>query len=137
MLKVFVNGCFDILHTGHLELLSYAKSLGDYLLVALDTDERIKETKGLDRPFNNLVNRVAIMSFLKPVDEVKYFGSDAELRIIIKEYQPDIMIVGSDYKYKTVIGSEYTKKLEFYERVNDESTTKTIQSYIDRRCMYR
>lgn len=133
MRKVFVNGSFDILHTGHLNLLDYAKSLGDYLMVALDSDERIKEMKGKDRPFNNLLNRISLMSFLKPVDEVNFFNSDDELREIIKRYKPDIMIIGSDYKNKNVIGSEFAKKLEFYERKNGESTTKTIQNYIDRR----
>lgn len=133
MKRIFVNGSFDILHTGHLNLLNYSKSLGDYLLVAIDSDSRIKEKKGNDRPFNNQINRFELMKCLKPVDDVKIFHTDEELINIIKDYSPDIMIVGSDWKGKNVIGSQYAKNMHFYERVNDESTTATIQRYINRR----
>lgn len=133
MIKVFVNGSFDILHVGHLDLLNYAKSQGNYLLVAIDSDRRIAEKKGDDRPFNDEINRSALMSNLKSVDEVKIFDSDQELIDIIKDYSPDIMIVGSDWRLKTIIGGEYAKDIVFYERVNSESTTKTIQRYLDRR----
>lgn len=137
MIRVFVNGTFDILHNGHLELLSFAKNQGDYLHVALDTDERIKLKKGSDRPFNNEFNRKQLMSCIKYVDQVSIFNTDEELTSIIKDYEPDVMIVGSDWKNKQVIGSEYAKKLLFFDRVNDESTTKTIESYINRRHMHR
>jgi len=133
MIKVFVNGTFDVLHIGHLDLLNAAKAYGNYLLVALDTDERIKDKKGKDRPFNNQINRVALMSNLKSVDRVEVFGSDDELKAIIKNYSPDIMIVGSDWEGKPIIGSEYAKEIRYYKRENDESSTKTIQSYINRR----
>lgn len=132
-IKVFVNGSFDVLHYGHIQLLNTARSHGDYLLVALDSDRRISEKKGPDRPVNQEINRVAIMSNLKAVDEVKIFDSDLELIDIIRNYQPDIMIVGSDWRGKTVIGSEYTKRLVFFERDNDESTTKTLENFISRR----
>lgn len=133
MRKVFVNGSFDVLHIGHLELLNYAKSQGDYLLVGIDSDRRISEKKGSDRPFNDEANRSALMQNLKAVDEVKIFDSDRELIDIIKNYAPDIMIVGSDWKLKTVIGQEHAKEIKFFERSNSESTTKTIQRYLDRR----
>ena len=132
MKKVFVNGTFDVLHESHLELLRYAKSVGDFLLVALDTDERIKEKKGNERPFNDLKTRCKVMSFLKPVDSVKYFNSDEELREIIKAYKPDIMIVGSDWKDKEVIGSEFAKELLFYERLTNDSSTNIINNFKDR-----
>lgn len=131
--KVFVNGSFDVLHTGHLDLLNYAKSLGDFLHVAIDSDRRISEKKGHDRPFNNELNRRCLMENLKPVDKVSIFDSDSELINIIKEYQPDIMIVGSDWKDKPIIGLEFSKNILYFDRVNDESTTKTIQSFINRR----
>ena len=70
-MKVFVNGTFDILHMGHLDLLNYAKSLGTHLLVAVDSDNRVTEKKGSDRPFNKIDNRVALLQNLKAVDEVK------------------------------------------------------------------
>lgn len=136
MVKVFVNGTFDLLHTGHLDLLNYAKSLGDVLIVGIDADERVKEKKGFERPINNQVTRKTILSNLKAVDAVEIFHTDDELVQLISKHSPDIMIVGSDWKGKTVIGSQFAKKLIFYSRVNDESTTKTIENFIARRSMY-
>lgn len=133
MTKVFVNGSFDVLHRGHLELLNTAKGYGDYLLVAIDSDRRIAEKKGSDRPFNNELNRKVLMENLKAVDEVKIFDSDGELIDIIREYSPDIMVVGGDWRLKTVIGSQHARELRFFDRTNDESTTKTLQRYINRR----
>ena len=130
--KIFVNGTFDVLHLGHLELLNYAKSLGDYLLVALDTDSRIKQKKGYARPINDLTTRMAIMNNLKAVDEVSSFATDSELSSIIKSYAPDIMIVGSDWKDKPIIGSQYAEELVFFDRVSNFSTTNTIDSYVNK-----
>ena len=131
-LKIFVNGTFDVLHCGHLELLNYAASLGDYLVVALDSDERVKQLKGSTRPVNSITTRKAIMSNLKAVSGTVSFGSDDELREVIKRYSPDIMVVGSDWRDKPIIGSEYAGRLEFYERKNPVSTTSTLKSYIDK-----
>ena len=135
-IKVFVNGTFDVLHIGHLELLNYAKQLGTILLIAIDSDRRVSEKKGADRPFNNIINRLSLLENLKAVDMVEVFDSDSELENIIKEYQPDIMVVGSDWRDKKVIGSEFAKKLVFYDRIINESTTKTIESYINRRYLH-
>ena len=133
MKKIFVNGSFDLLHTGHLGMLNHARRLGDHLLVAVDTDRRIKEHKGEDRPVNNERTRVAIMSNLKAVDEVAVFDTDEDLINIIRMYEPDIMVKGSDWRGGEIIGSEYCKEILFYERDNDESTTKTIEDFISRR----
>jgi rfaE bifunctional protein nucleotidyltransferase chain/domain len=133
MVRVFVNGSFDLLHTGHLDLLYYAKSLGDHLHVAIDTDERIGYNKGYDRPINPLHIRKAIMQSLKPVDSVSVFGSDEELINTVRAVSPDIMVKGSDWRGKRVIGEEYCGKVIFYERVNNESTTKIIEDFIARR----
>ena len=130
MIRVLVNGAFDILHTGHISLLNYAKSNGDYLTVALDSDERIREAKGKDRPINNQNIRKIIMENIKAVDKVLLFSSDKELIDIIKEN--NIRIIGSDWKNKTIVGKEHCKLL-FYDRINDESTTNTIQNYLNRR----
>ena len=130
MTKVLVIGALDILHSGHINLLKYAKYVGDYLIVALDTDERIKEAKGSDRPINNHRIRKMIMETLKPVDEVLLFGTDEELINIMKK--ADIRIIGSDWKDKEIVGKEHCKLL-FYDRINDESTTNTIENYINRR----
>jgi len=131
-MNIFVNGTFDILHRGHLELLNYAKSLGDFLLVGIDTDERVKEKKGSTRPIYNQEERKFFLENLKAVDQVKFFSTDNELESMIEFFKPDIMIVGSDWKGKPVIGSHYAKKLMFFDRIGDYATTKTIQSIIDR-----
>ena len=131
MTKIIVNGTFDILHVGHLKLFEYAKSLGDHLTVAIDTDERIKSKKGPSRPVNNQYERKLMLEFLKPVDEVVVFGSDQELIDIIKQY--DIMVKGSDYKGKSVIGETYCKQVIYFDRIEEYSTTKKIKSITDRR----
>ena len=130
--KVFVNGTFDVLHKGHLELLNYAKSLGDYLVVGIDTDERVKEKKGSARPVNSAEDRALMLVNLKAVDEVRYFSSDNELESMVKSVKPDIMVVGSDWKNKSVIGSYYAAKLIFFDRIDGYSTTKIVQGIIDR-----
>jgi rfaE bifunctional protein nucleotidyltransferase chain/domain len=132
-MNIFVNGTFDILHRGHLELLNYAKSLGDYLCVGIDTDERVKEKKGPTRPIHNQDERKFFLENLKAVDEVKLFSSDEELEGLVKSFEPDIMVVGSDWKDKSVIGSYYAAELIFFDRIGDYATTKTIQDIIDRR----
>jgi rfaE bifunctional protein nucleotidyltransferase chain/domain len=132
-MRIFVNGSFDVLHTGHLDLLFYAKSLGTHLHVAIDSDERIAEHKGIDRPFNPLYIRREVVQSLKPVDAVSVFNSDDELKDIIKCYKPDVMVKGSDWQGKPIIGEEYCRSIAFYKRVKNESTTKIIQNFIARR----
>lgn len=129
---VFVNGTFDVLHRGHLDLLNYAKSLGEYVVVGIDSDERVRKMKGRSRPINRLMDRAHMLANLKAVDEVRFFGNDKELEDLVKEVKPDIMVVGSDWKGKSVIGSYWAADLRFFDRVGDYATTKTIQSIIDR-----
>jgi D-beta-D-heptose 7-phosphate kinase/D-beta-D-heptose 1-phosphate adenosyltransferase len=124
--KVFVNGTFDLLHRGHLELLNYAKSLG-YVYVGIDTDECIKEKKGPTRPIHNQEERKFHLENLKSVDEVIFFSSEPEFEGLIKSLQPDIIIVGSDWKEKSTIKSYYDGELIFFDRIEEYSTTKTIQ----------
>lgn len=132
MVKVFVNGTFDLLHTGHIDLLNYAKSLGDILVVGIDDDKRVSKKKGPERPINNQITRKTILSNLKAVDDVEIFHTDDELVQLVQKHSPDIMIVGSDWKGKTVIGSQYARKLVFFDRVNDESTTNTLNNFLKR-----
>ena len=129
---VFVNGTFDVLHRGHLDLLNYAKSLGEYVVVGIDSDERVKQMKGSSRPINCLMDRAHMLVNLKSVDEVRFFGSDKELEGLVKEVKPDIMVVGSDWKGKSVIGSYWAAKLIFFDRIGEYATTKTIESIINR-----
>lgn len=132
MKTVFVNGTFDVLHRGHLELLNYARSLGDYVVVGIDTDDRVKEKKGESRPVNTTEDRAFMLMNLKSVDEVRFFSTDKELEDLVKSVKPDIMIVGSDWKGKSVIGSYYSAELKFFDRIDGYSSTKIIQSIIDR-----
>ena len=132
MKTVFVNGTFDILHRGHLMLLEYAKGQGDSLIVAIDTDERVKEKKGYSRPVNSESERIFMLQNLRWVDLVLSFGTDKELEKLIEIVNPDVMIVGSDWKGKPVIGSQYAKTLKFFDRIDGYSSTKIIQSIADR-----
>ena len=133
MTKVFTNGCFDIIHPGHLKMLKYCASLGDYLLVGIDSDSRVRAMKGSSRPINPQEVRKFILLNFKWVNDVVVFDSDEELIKVIAEYEPDYMVVGSDWKEKKVIGSEHAKNVNFFDRINEYSTTKIIQDIAVRR----
>ena len=130
--QIFVNGTFDILHPGHVQLLNYAKSLGDTLTVGIDSDRRVQEKKGPTRPVNSVGDRAYMLQNLKAVDYIVIFDSDEELERCIKTVKPDIMVVGSDWKDKSVIGSMYSAELRFFDRIEEYATTKTIQVIINR-----
>ena len=130
--KVFINGCFDVLHLGHIRLFKYAKTLGDHLVVALDTDDRVRALKGSERPFNRLEDRTEVMEALRPIDEVRSFGTDAELTALIREVAPDVMIVGSDWRGKEIIGAKYAKKVIYFDRIHEYSTTKILKDITGR-----
>ena len=132
MKTIFVNGTFDLLHPGHVSLLNWAKSLGDYLVVGIDTDDRVREKKGSSRPIYNQTDRGIMLVSMSAVDEVRYFDSDESLENLVKEVKPDIIVVGSDWKGKTIIGSYYAAELKFFDRIEEYATTKTIQCIIDR-----
>jgi D-beta-D-heptose 7-phosphate kinase/D-beta-D-heptose 1-phosphate adenosyltransferase len=101
-------------------------------MVAIDTDRRVKELKGNTRPINNEKDRMFMLKSLRSVDYCWTFDSDDDLREIIKTYNPDIMVKGSDYKDRSVIGETYIPEVIYYERLGAYSTTKTIQDIIDR-----
>ena len=130
--RVFVNGTFDLLHPGHIALLNYAKSLGNYVIVGIDTDDRVREKKGETRPIYNQDDSGLMLVALKAVDEVRYFDSDESLEALVKEVKPDVMVVGSDWKDKSVIGSYWAADLKFFDRIEKYATTKTVESIISR-----
>jgi rfaE bifunctional protein nucleotidyltransferase chain/domain len=130
MKKIFVNGTFDILHIGHLALLSYARSLGDSLTVAIDSDQRVKKIKGLNRPINSEFERKQLLLALKSVDHVEIFDSDFELCQLISKH--DLMIKGSDYLNQPIIGKELID-IVFFDKILGYSTSEKIQDIINRR----
>ncbi len=126
---VFTNGCFDIIHAGHIDYLNKAKALGDVLIVGLNSDDSVKRIKGEKRPIINEDERAEIISNIKPVDYVVLFDEDTPAELI-KELVPDILIKGADWKIDEIVGGETVlanggevKTIEF---VNDQSTSKII-----------
>ena len=130
--RIVVNGTFDILHRGHIELLNYAKSLGDYLLVLIDSDERVKSLKGNTRPINSINDRKFMLNNLKAVDYVMSFNSDKHLEEMLEIYHADIMVKGSDYRDKPIVGARFCKEIIFVDIVDGYSTTNIIQRITDR-----
>jgi D-beta-D-heptose 7-phosphate kinase/D-beta-D-heptose 1-phosphate adenosyltransferase len=131
-MKIFVNGTFDIVHVGHIKLLNYARGLGHHLLVAIDSDRRVRQLKGSDRPIHNQAERKLLLENLRSVDSVEIFNTDDELEHIITLYEPDVMVKGSDYRNRPIIGEEQCGRIEFFERIDEYSTTRTIQHITNR-----
>jgi D-beta-D-heptose 7-phosphate kinase/D-beta-D-heptose 1-phosphate adenosyltransferase len=131
MIKIFVNGTFDILHTGHLELLAYARSLGDFLYVGIDSDRRVKELKGPARPINNQQERKTMLEAVRYVDSVHIFDSDNDLRALIADC--DVMVKGDDYQGQPVVGQEVCKQIIFFKKIDGYSTTQKISDITSRR----
>ena len=127
---VFTNGCFDILHRGHVTYLNEAKSLGDYLIVAVNSDDSVKRLKGADRPINNEQDRAFILDNLKCVDFAMIFNEDTPYDTI-KEIIPDFLVKGGDWKKEDIIGYDIVEgnggKVLSLNFVNDYSTTSVIE----------
>ena len=128
MKTVWTNGCFDILHRGHLELFKYAKSLGDHLVVGVDDDERVRAFKGEGRPINTLEDRMEMLRSIKYIDEVRWFDVDSELETEILLSGAKVIVVGSDYSGKKVIGARHVEEVKFFDRVGEYSTTRIIEN---------
>ena len=124
-MKVWVNGTFDVLHRGHIELFRYAYGFGD-VRVGIDTDERVKKLKGEDRPVNTFEDRKILLESIKFIDSVVGFNSDEELENEIKKWNPKVMVIGSDYKNKRIIGSHLFDDIIYFERMEKHSSTNII-----------
>lgn len=129
---VFTNGCYDVLHRGHIELFKHCKSLGDFLVVGIDTDEKVKQDKGPTRPYNKLEDRIFMLESIKYIDKVCVFGSKQELIKLVEVVKPDILVKGSDWKGKEIVGSQHAREVKYFERIGDYSTTKILENSSDR-----
>jgi len=105
---VFTNGCFDILHLGHIDYLSKAKELGDILVIGLNTDKSVRDIKGKSRPITDEISRATILASLTFVDAIVYFGEETPYDLI-NFIQPDILVKGSDYKAEDIVGYDIVK----------------------------
>lgn len=134
MITVWVNGCFDILHPGHIELFKVAKSLGDRLIVGIDSDEKVRKDKGDKRPINNLSFRKSMLESVRYIDLVLPFGSKEELENLIELYSPNILLVGGDWRNGEVVGKQFAKSVRFFNRVDNYSTTNIIDKIYEIYC---
>jgi D-beta-D-heptose 7-phosphate kinase/D-beta-D-heptose 1-phosphate adenosyltransferase len=132
MIKVWVNGTFDIVHLGHIQLLKRAAELGDFLIVGVDGDKRVKELKGEQRPINNIVSRITLLEAIKYVDRVVIFDSDEQLETHIKTMRPTIMVIGEEYRGKRIIGSEYVGEIIYFPKMEGFSSTHIINKLYDK-----
>jgi len=134
---VFTNGCFDILHAGHADYLKKAKSLGDILVVGINSDESIRRIKGEKRPIIPQELRAFLLDSLKPVDYVVIFEEDTPLELI-KAIKPDVLVKGADWDVDKIVGADfvlsYGGKVERIEFSFDISTTKIIEKILKLNC---
>ncbi len=127
---VFTNGCFDLIHRGHIEYLNHAKSLGDILIIGLNSDDSVQRLKGVDRPINYQQDRAIVLDNLKCVDYVCIFGEDTPYELI-KIIQPDILVKGGDWAVEDIIGSDIVLKrggkVRSLQFIEGKSTTDIIE----------
>ncbi|MEW6055413.1 MAG: D-glycero-beta-D-manno-heptose 1-phosphate adenylyltransferase [Bdellovibrionota bacterium] len=127
---VFTNGCFDILHPGHVQYLEAARSKGDFLVVALDTDAAVRKLKGVGRPVNPLKSRMAVLSGLESVDAVTWFGGANPIPTI-KKLHPQVLVKGGDWEVSKILGSrevlEWGGRVYSVQYLEGKSTTKIIE----------
>lgn len=127
---VFTNGCFDIVHAGHIAYLEAARACGDVLILGLNTDKSVRENKGPTRPINNEIDRARVVGALKAVDYVVLFG-EKTAETIIRKVKPDVYVKGADYTLDTLpeakIVQEYGGRVEFIPIVAGRSTTGVIE----------
>ena len=132
---VFTNGCFDLIHAGHVDYLSKAQAFGDVMVVGLNSDASVMRIKGSKRPILKKTERSFIISNLKPVDYVVLFDDDTP-KLLIEELLPDVLVKGADWEIENIVGKDVVlanggevKTIEF---VNDQSTSKIIKTIVDR-----
>ena len=122
---IFTNGCFDILHRGHFELLNFCKSFGGLVVVGLNSDKGVSDLKGEGRPYNNQDDRAYALSACKFVDDIIIFEEDTPLELI-KKIQPDIIVKGGDYKIEEVAGHDIAE-VKIFDYIDGYSTTDILR----------
>ena len=130
MSVVFTNGCFDIIHRGHIELLRYAKSQGNKLVVGLNSDASVTQNKGPNRPIHNQEDRKAVIESIRWVDEVIIFNEKTPINLI-NLIKPDIIVKGGDYKTSEVVGHKVAT-VKIFELLDGLSTTKAVKNISNR-----
>lgn len=127
---VFTNGCFDIIHAGHVKYLAEAKKLGDVLFLGLNSDQSVRRLKGDSRPINSEADRASVLSALRSIDYVVVFGEDTPENII-RTIRPDVLVKGGDYKIENIVGADFVKseggEVVTIDFVDGKSTTRIIE----------
>jgi D-beta-D-heptose 7-phosphate kinase / D-beta-D-heptose 1-phosphate adenosyltransferase len=123
---VFTNGCFDILHIGHVKYLEKSKSFGDILILGLNSDDSVRRIKGQNRPINTETDRAYILASLEVVDYLVIFDESTPINLI-KLIEPDVLVKGGDYEGKKIVGEEIAKELKLVKFIDNNSTTKIIE----------
>jgi rfaE bifunctional protein nucleotidyltransferase chain/domain len=127
---VFTNGCFDILHPGHIHLLTEAKKQGDYLIVGLNTDDSVRDIKGETRPVVPEADRATVLNALEVVNDTVFFDRETPLRLI-EELTPDVLVKGADYEVPDIVGAEHVQAhggdVHRVELLEDKSTSRIIE----------
>ena len=129
---VFTNGCFDLVHAGHLKVLEQCRKRGDILIVALNGDASVRRIKGPGRPILPLKERGALMAALRPVDIVTSFNEDTP-RALIRRLRPDVLVKGGDWAPDQIVGREFVKRVVRVPLVKGRSTTGIIRDILRRR----
>ena len=127
---IWTNGCFDILHTGHIELLKFAKSKGDFLFVGIDRDKRVKNLKGEKRPINSQWDRKKMLESIKYVDKVFIFDDEHNMEEILIDNKIDLIVIGDEYADKKVTGSRFCE-ISFFKKIPDKSTSNLIDKILN------
>ena len=126
---VWLNGTFDVLHMGHINLFRHARKLAGpegKVVVGTDSDERVRELKGPLRPINNIFDRLDFLRAIKYIDGVVVFSSEDELKARIKQFSPDILLIGDDYIGKLIVGAQYAKEIVYFPRYGGLSSSGIV-----------
>jgi len=122
---VFTNGCFDILHAGHIDLLEKSKSFGNYLIVGLNSDSSVKKIKGPARPIFSETDRARLLAALEVVDYIVFFDEETPLGLL-RQLQPDVLVKGGDYQIDEIVGRDFIPEVRVVPLVEGKSTTGII-----------